>query len=103
MNLYLQITTSVRISDTFSEKINSLCASSAHMPGALLPFVSISLGGITQILQHLQVPPSQRPRAFTRPLSSILWPTLVLSLLNPWLLPAAMRQLSSILWQIGRA
>lgn len=44
MNLYLQITTSVRLPDAFSEKINGLCASSAHtMPSALLPSILISI------------------------------------------------------------
>lgn len=37
------MTTSVRIPDAFSGEINDLSASSAHVPGALLPSVSVSL------------------------------------------------------------
>ena len=37
------MTTSVRIPDAFSGEINDLSASSAHVPSALLPSVSVSL------------------------------------------------------------
>jgi hypothetical protein len=41
------MTTSVRITDAFSEKINDLAASSTRVPGVLLPFISVSLAAIS--------------------------------------------------------
>ena len=43
MNLYLQVTASVHLTDAFSEKINDLTASSTCVPGMLLPSTGISV------------------------------------------------------------